>query len=65
MRKQLATLALAAAMMRDMGNVSMGSPKRGTAPLNGDSRRTHKENVKRRKLRRLVKKAKSINRKNH
>ncbi len=61
MKKQLAELLLATAML---GAATPTKERElSTEPPNGNSRRKHKENVKRRKLRRLKSAAKKLNRK--
>jgi len=57
----LAALSIAA-FMPSVGD-EIGGAMRGKLPPNGNSKRLHKENVKRKRLRRITKKSKQTNRK--
>jgi len=63
MKSKLAQVLLASALMGSGMNESpLSYQRRKQAEPNGNSRRLHKENVRRKRLRRLTKKAKQINR---
>ena len=59
--KGLLGILAATSMMYDNLGVGHSGRQIYNSPENGNSRRTHKENVRRKKLRRLVKKSKQLN----
>jgi hypothetical protein len=60
MRKQLAEVLLTAALLSS--GSTMPEMPRGTRPPNGNSRRKHRVNVKRKRLRRISSASRAINR---
>jgi len=63
MKSKLAELLIASSIMGGLSTPIGGAINRKTTEPNGNSRRKHKENVKRKKLRRISKISKQINRK--
>lgn len=62
-KKLLAQTAMLAALSGSMSGERINKALKTTTPPNGNSRRKHSENVKRKRSRRLIKKARSIQRK--
>ena len=63
MKKSIWALALGASLLGTPGVNTIQEKHLFTEPPNGNSRRTHKQNVRRRKLRRLKNKAKILSKK--
>ena len=59
--KRLLGMLAATSMMYDNVYVGGSRMRRFSSPENGNSRRTHKENIRRRRLRKMVKKSKQLN----
>lgn len=62
-KKSLTQAAMIAALSGSMAGERINEAFKTTTPPNGNSRRRHRANVKRKRSRRLIKKARSIQRK--